>query len=106
MGNHHDHHNDHSTEKKPVSFTVPLIFASVIVLVIVLLVNLGDSRNECCEGDNAQACVKDAHGKCESKGEEKAHGDAHHEEAKESNHGETALDSTVTHAPEAEGHSH
>lgn len=123
MGNHHDHHDDHSTEKKPVSFTVPLIFASVIVLVIVLLVNLGDSKHECCEGgDHAQACMKDAHGKCEGKcegeceGHGEGHGDAHHSEATEAHVGSTAVDSTATPAPApadsthaapaAEGHGH
>src|ERR1043165_2468046 len=44
MGSHHDHNDHHSNEKKPVSFTVPLIFASVVVLIIVLFVSLGDPK--------------------------------------------------------------
>jgi hypothetical protein len=90
MGSHHDH-NDHSNEKKPVSFTVPLIFASAVVLIIVLLVSLGDPKHgECCCDEKAcskecmDAC-KSGHGEveCCEKGEGHGdnHGAAHAEEA-------------------------
>ncbi|MDZ4663803.1 MAG: hypothetical protein SGJ15_02900 [Bacteroidota bacterium] len=90
MGSHNDH-NDHSNEKKPVSFTVPLIFASVIVFVIVLLVSIGDPKHgECCceEGKCSKECMDACKsGTCEmaccAKSEEHGghHGDAHATEA-------------------------
>ncbi|MBP9067997.1 MAG: hypothetical protein KBG47_00720 [Bacteroidia bacterium] len=103
MGSHHDH-NDHSNEKKPVSFTVPLIFASAIVLVIVLLVSLGDPKHGecCCEKDKctkecmdackAGHCEKDA--SCEGKEHGDHHGDAHAADAKAPEH-EAAADTTA-----------
>jgi hypothetical protein len=66
MGNHHDHNDHHSNEKKPVAFTVPLIFASVIVLIIVLLVSIGDPEHGCCceKGECSKECME----KCEKDG--------------------------------------
>lgn len=99
MGSHHDH-NDHSNEKKPVSFTVPLIFASAVVLIIVLLVSLGDPKHgECCCDEKAcskecmDAC-KSGHGEkeCCEKGE--GHGDAHAKEASAPEH-EAVTDTTA-----------
>ena len=63
MGNHSEHHNEHSNEKKPVAFTVPLIFASVVVLVIVLLVSLGDPSHGC---ECKESCSKECMDKCET----------------------------------------
>lgn len=40
---HHDDH--HSSEQKPVSFTVPLILASVLILIIVLFLSLCDPKS-------------------------------------------------------------
>lgn len=42
MSGSHDTH--HSTEQKPVAFTVPLILASVLVLIIVLFLSLCDPK--------------------------------------------------------------
>lgn len=81
MGSHSEHH-DHSTEKKPVSFIVPLIFGLVVTLAILLLVSLGDPKHGCCEdgghGKEGKECCKkeDAH-------HGDAHGDAHGEEKAE-----------------------
>lgn len=89
MGSHHDH-NDHSNEKKPVSFTVPLIFASAVVLVIILLVSLGDPKHgDCCceEGKCSKECVEACKGEhcekeacCEGK-EHAGHAEGHGAEA-------------------------
>jgi len=42
MSSSHDDH--HTTEQKPVAFTVPLIMASVLVLIIVLFLSLCDPK--------------------------------------------------------------
>jgi hypothetical protein len=101
MGSHHDH-NDHSNEKKPVSFTVPLIFASAVLLIIVLLVSLGDPKHgecccdeakcskECMEACKAGHCEKEAGCKGEEHGDH--HGDAHAGEAVSH---EAAVDTTA-----------
>lgn len=98
MANHHDHHDHHSDEKKPVSFTVPLIFASVVVLAIVLLVSLGDPKPGCCEGkehcekgEATEHCEKGCKENCEH---EKGEG---HEAAAEEAHAEVK-DSTAAEA--------
>jgi hypothetical protein len=79
MANHQDHHDHHSDEKKPVSFTVPLIFGSVIVLAIVLLVSLGDPKHGNCECK--EPCSEECMEKCEAGDHSKAEG--HQETAKE-----------------------
>ncbi len=81
MGSHHDH-NDHSNEKKPVSFTVPLIFGSVIVFIIILLVSIGDpSKGDCCcaEGKCSKECMDACKaGTCEMACCAKDEGHGHH----------------------------
>ncbi len=51
MSNHHDNH--HSDEKKPISFTVPFILASVTITIILMLVSIGDPCHckESCEAE-------------------------------------------------------
>jgi hypothetical protein len=39
------HQDDHFTETKPVAFTVPLILASVVLLIIVLFLSLCDPKH-------------------------------------------------------------
>ncbi|MBA3662899.1 MAG: hypothetical protein H0W61_01635 [Bacteroidetes bacterium] len=113
-----DHHNDHPTEQKPVSFTVPLIMASVLVFIIVLLLSVCDPKHggECeCKED----CSKECMDKCE-KGDHTGHDEhgnevkggaaSHHEESSEEPN--TAKDSTAAehtdspkdNAPEHHGH--
>lgn len=107
MGSHHDHNDHHSNEKKPVAFTVPLIFASVIVLVIVLFVSLGDPKHgECCcaEGECSKECMEKceagghkAEACCDKDGAKAAHmGHDDHAAATEHNEAEAAKDSTAT----------
>lgn len=60
MSHHNDHHSD---EKKPVSFTVPLILGIVTLTAILSLVSLGNPchckeacSTECCaEGGNEKS---------------------------------------------------
>lgn len=100
MANHSDHHDHHSDEKKPVAFTVPLIFASVVVLIIVMLVSLGDPKHGCC--DEKEMCEKDKKECCKS-GEkcEHGHGDAHATEA-HTTEAHATSDSTAVEAPVTE----
>jgi len=59
MSNHHDDHQHSSDEKKPVAFTVPLIFALSVVFVIVLLVSLGDPKHGCeCNETSSKECME------------------------------------------------
>lgn len=57
MSGSHDTH--HSSEQKPVAFTVPLILASVLILIIVLFLSLCDPKphhhGEAAHGDHAAA---------------------------------------------------
>jgi hypothetical protein len=70
MANHHDTHNP-GNEKKPVSFTVPLILGSVTVFIILLFVSLGDPGHghqtcECkenCSTECMEACEQGDHSK-------------------------------------------
>lgn len=39
-----DHHDHHSTEQKPVAFTVPLILGCVTLLAVVLFLSLCDPK--------------------------------------------------------------
>jgi len=41
-GHHHDDH--HSTEQKPVSFTVPFYLAATVILAVVLFLSLCDPK--------------------------------------------------------------
>lgn len=86
MGSHSEHH-DHSNEKKPVSFIVPLIFGLVVTLGILLLVSLGDPKHGCCDdgghGKEGKECKKEdahhgeAHGESHAEGHEATEGGHH-----------------------------
>lgn len=58
MASHHDNH--HSEEKKPVSFSTPMILGLVTLLAIVLLVSTCDKKHGCCE-EEAKCEQADAH---------------------------------------------
>lgn len=86
MEQHHDHH--HSEGQKPVSFTVPLIMASVVIFIMVLLLSVCDPKHhgKCeCKEDCSQECMD----KCE-KGDHSSH-DEHGNELKGgASHGEAS----------------
>lgn len=103
MGSHHDHNDHHSSEKKPVSFTVPLIFGAVVITIILLFVSLGDPCNECCCKD--EKCSKECMEQCE-RNEHHGGGDhkaAHMGDMKEEHAHEASSDSAAvnTSQPEA-----
>ncbi len=66
-GHHHDNH--HSTEQKPVSFTVPFILACATLLIVVLFLSLCDPKHhgghcacvENCSKECMEACEKGDH---------------------------------------------
>ncbi len=103
MGNHHDHNDHHSSEKKPVSFTVPLIFGAVIVFIIVMLVSIGDPKHgECCCKD--EKCSKECMEQCE-KGGHHGGGDnkaAHMGDVKEEHANEASTDSAAVNTSKPE----
>lgn len=120
MGSHHDHNDHHSNEKKPVSFTVPLIFASVVVLIIVLFVSLGDPKHgkcHCPEGKCTEECMKACEeggskkeACCEKDGAHAAHMNDHEahatENAKEEKSATPAADSTAANSEHKEESHH
>jgi hypothetical protein len=64
----HDNHNDHSSEPKAVSFTVPFILASVVLVVIFSFLSMCDPKKhgecECkenCSKECMEACEKGDH---------------------------------------------
>jgi len=66
MSSHHDDHHHSSDEKKPVAFTVPLIFALSVMFVIIMLVSIGDPSHGCectetCSKECMEACEKGGH---------------------------------------------
>lgn len=72
MSDNHHSHDHHSNEKKPVAFTVPLIFGSVVMLAIVLFLSLCNPKHghhgncECkenCSKECMEACEKGDHSK-------------------------------------------
>lgn len=65
MSSHHDTH--HTEEKKPVSFSTPMILGIVTLLAIVLLVSTCDKKHGCCE-DESKCETTEVHG-----GEHNAH---------------------------------
>ncbi|MGZ3921231.1 MAG: hypothetical protein ACXVC7_13100 [Bacteroidia bacterium] len=98
MSDHHDNH--HSSEQKPVSFTVPLIMASVFILIMVLLLSVCDPRHgdkcECkedCSKECMEKCEKGDHSSHDEHGNEIKGAAAHEEHATE--HNDMAKDSTV-----------
>ncbi len=56
-GHHHDHH---STEQKPVAFTVPLILGCVTLLAVVLFLSLCDPKPHHGEGHGHEATETEA----------------------------------------------
>lgn len=120
-----DHNNNgHSSEQKPVSFTVPLILGAITITIFILFAGMGDSchhealcaaecsqecKDACAKGDHSkhpegmsmEACHgKDAaHGECSEckDGKECAHHGAKAEEA-----AVAATDSAVVTEPTAE----
>jgi hypothetical protein len=86
MGNHHDNHH---SEQKPVSFAVPFILATVTLIAMLLLLSLCDPRHghhgacECKEGcskECMEACEKGDHSKHDEHGNEIKSTTEHHEE--------------------------
>ena len=51
MSSHHDQHDNHSDEAKPVAFRTPLILGLVTLLAIVLLVSTCNKKHGCCEDE-------------------------------------------------------
>jgi hypothetical protein len=90
MGSHSEHHN-HSTENKPVSFIVPLIFGLVVTLTILLLVSLGDPKHGSSEHGG--------HGKQGNESSEKEN--AHHGDAQRQTDGE---EKALEHETSKDGH--
>jgi hypothetical protein len=82
MEHHHDNH--HPEGNKPVAFTVPLIMASVLLLIIVLLLSVCDPKHGGCECK--EDCSKECMEKCE-KGDHSSH-DEHGVEKKDGVHQE------------------
>lgn len=88
MSSGHDHHDNHSSEPKTVSFRTPMILALVTVLIILLAVSTCDNKKHCCE--DGTSCEQEAGGHGEHGGHEKAaHGD-HAEKQVEATHETTA----------------
>lgn len=105
MSSGHDHHDNHSSEPKTVSFRTPMILALVTVLIILLAVSTCDNKKHCCEDETS--CEQEAGGHGEHGGHEKAaHGD-HAEKQVEATHETSsaehglAADSTTTKAEAA-----
>jgi hypothetical protein len=54
------HHDSHPQEQKPVSFTVPLIMASVLLFIIIMFLSLCDPKpHHQCEEDCKKECSKE-----------------------------------------------
>lgn len=101
MSNHHDNHNHPSDEKKPVAFTVPLIFASSIMVIILLLVSIGDPHHGC---ECKETCSKECMEACENGGHPLKNNNEHQGKHSDTNaEHEVAKDSMAvnTHKPEA-----
>jgi len=98
MSDHHDNH--HSTEQKPVSFTVPLIMASVFLFIMVLLLSVCDPKHGCackedCSKECMEKCEKNDHSMHDEHGNEiKGAASTHDEHATEPR--EEVKDSTAT----------
>lgn len=63
MSSHHDDH--HSTEQKPVSFTVPFFLAVAAILAVVLFLSLCDPKphhSEAGEHGHGSAATEASHG--------------------------------------------
>lgn len=86
MSQHHDDH--HSSEKKPVSFTAPLILGLVTITIILLFASLGDPSNECC---CKKGCDKECMEACEKGGHHMKAQDGKEDEKEEAKEGEKEL---------------
>ena len=61
-----EHSDSHSSDPKPVSFTVPFILACVFLFIMMLVLSVCDHRKghgECCE--EKEKCTKECMQKCE-----------------------------------------
>lgn len=87
-GHHHDHH---STEQKPVAFTVPLILGCVTLLAVVLFLSLCDPKPHHGAGHGHEATGTEA---------------VHHDAAATGEHheAEPAAKADSTAAPAQEAH--
>ncbi len=99
MSSHHDDH--HSTEQKPVAFTVPFILAAVTLLAVVLFLSLCDPKphhgGEAGEHGHEGAATEAAH--------HEAAASEHHEEAAKMEKTDTmTVESTVPSAEPAKEH--
>ena len=78
MSSHQDDH--HVSEQKPVAFTVPLILAAVLVLIMVLFLSLCDPKphnsHEVDHNDQTGQVEATHHGATEHDGHEHAAGDS------------------------------
>lgn len=95
MSSHHDHHNLHSNEPKKVAFATPLILGLVTMLAILLLVSLGDQKQECCEGQTNGTHHEAAHGSQKD-----------HHDPESHDHSATHGEAAEVHSSEHEGSSH
>lgn len=93
----HHHHEEHGTEKKEVSFTVPLILAAVTIFVILLFVSLGDPKHGHC------ACKEDCSKEC-MEACEKGNHSMHPDKAKEATGSDHETSHDVSESKEAESH--
>ncbi len=99
MSSHHDDH--HSTEQKPVAFTVPFILAAVTLLAVVLFLSLCDPKphhgGEAGEHGHEGAATEATH--------HEAAATEHHEEAAKMEKTDTmTVESTVPSAEPAKEH--
>ena len=104
-------HEEHNTESKPVSFTVPFIMACAFIVIMLMFLSLCDPSKEhhgkckdCtenCSKECMEACEKGDHSlhpKVEAAKTEEA------SEAKEVNANVLAVDSAKSAAPAEEAH--
>lgn len=89
MSSGHDHHDNHSSEPKTVSFRTPMILALVTVLIIVLAVNACDKKSHCCE--DGTKCEQEAGGHGEHGGHDQTPA---HEEHMEKHDGAAVSETT------------
>lgn len=91
MSSHQDDH--HASEQKPVSFTVPLILAAVLVFIMVLFLSLCDPKPHDAHGnghDDHGAAVEASHN-----GEAEHEGHSHEAAASQTNAEPTSAETSV-----------
>lgn len=101
MSSHHDEH--HSEEKKPVSFTVPFILASVTLLAVVLFLSLCDPKPHHEGGHEGHEATEAAHHEADH---HEAVTEDHHEAAKVEASDSMTVESTVPAAEAPAEHAH